>query len=263
MLKVDGLTKQFFPGTPNELTAVDELELELEDGDFLTIIGSNGAGKTTFLNLIAGTMFPSEGRIFLDGQEVTEIPEHARAKLVGRVFQEPGRGTASGMTVAQNLVLALNKGHKGLRIGVSRERRKRFRKELEQLGLGLEERLDEKVLHLSGGQRQALAVLMATLTMPKILLLDEHTASLDPKNASKILNVTEKLVLEKELTTIMVTHDMNQAIDLGNRLVMLHRGSLICDVDNEKKEELTVEKLIDLFSEKDIVDDELLLTSRQ
>ncbi len=263
MLKVDELTKKFFPGIVNELTAVDSLDLELTDGDFLTVIGSNGAGKTTFLNLIAGTILPTEGRIFLDDQEVTEVPEHARAKLVGRVFQEPGKGTASGMTVAQNLVLAQNKGHKGLRIGVNRKRREIFKEELGQLGLGLEDRLDEKVLHLSGGQRQALAVLMATLTMPKILLLDEHTASLDPKNASKILEVTKMLVLEKELTTIMVTHDMNQAIDLGNRLVMLHRGSMICDVNDGQKEELTVDKLIELFSEKDIVDDELLLTTRQ
>lgn len=263
MLKVDDLTKKFFPGTANELTAVDGLNLELNDGDFLTVIGSNGAGKTTFLNLIAGTTFPTEGRIFLDGEAVTDVPEHARAKLVGRVFQEPGRGTASGMTVAQNLVLALNKGHKGLRIGVNRKRRRFFKEELSKLELGLENRLDEKVVHLSGGQRQALAVLMATLTMPKILLLDEHTASLDPKNASKILEVTKKLVSEKELTTIMVTHDMSQAIDLGNRLVMLHRGSMICDVNNGRKEELTVDKLVELFSEKDIVDDELLLTTRQ
>ncbi|MFW6104671.1 MAG: ABC transporter ATP-binding protein [Candidatus Bipolaricaulota bacterium] len=263
MLKVEKLAKKFFPGTPNELTAVDCIDLELTDGDFLTVIGSNGAGKTTLLNLIAGTLIPTGGKIFLDGEEVTNVPEHARAQLVGRVFQEPGRGTASGMTVAQNLVLALNKGHKGLRIGVNRERRKLFREELSGLGLGLEDRLDEKVLHLSGGQRQALAVLMATLTMPKILLLDEHTASLDPKNAGKILEVTERLVTEKELTTIMVTHDMNQAIDLGNRLVMLHRGTLICDVNNKRKEELTVDKLVKLFSEKDIVDDELLLTTHQ
>lgn len=263
MLKVDNLTKKFFPGTPNELTAVDDLDLEMTDGDFLTVIGSNGAGKTTFLNLIAGTTSPTRGRIFLDSQEVTQVPEYDRAELVGRVFQEPGRGTASGMTVAQNLVLALNKGHKSLRMGVNRERRKFFKEELGKLGLGLENRLDEKVVHLSGGQRQALAVLMATLTMPKILLLDEHTASLDPKNAGKILDVTRKLVSEKELTTIMVTHDMSQAIDLGNRLVMLHRGSMICDVNNQKKEELTVDKLVELFSKKDIVDDELLLTTRQ
>ncbi|MBS3736712.1 MAG: ATP-binding cassette domain-containing protein [Candidatus Bipolaricaulota bacterium] len=263
MLKVNNLTKKFFPGTPNELTAVDDLDLEMTDGDFLTVIGSNGAGKTTFLNLIAGTMTPTRGRIFLDGQEVTQVPEYECAELVGRVFQEPGRGTASGMTVAQNLVLALNKGHKSLRIGVNRERREFFKEELGKLGLGLENRLDEKVVHLSGGQRQALAVLMATLTMPKILLLDEHTASLDPKNAKKILEVTKKLVSEKELTTIMVTHDMNQAIDLGNRLIMLHRGSMICDVEDGQKEELTVDKLIELFSEKDIVDDELLLTTRQ
>ncbi len=260
MLRVKNLTKQFFPGTPNELTAIDELDLELSNGEFLTVIGSNGAGKTTFLNLIAGNLFPTKGEIFLDGENVTEVPEHARAHLVGRVFQEPGQGTASGMTMAQNLVLALNKGHKGLGIGVTGSRRKRFRDELSQLGLGLEDRLDEKVLHLSGGQRQALAVLMATLTMPKVLLLDEHTASLDPKNAGKILEITERLVREKELTTVMVTHDMNQAIDLGSRLVMLHRGSLIANVHGERKEQLTVDKLVDLFSQRDIVDDELLLT---
>ncbi|MBS3788530.1 ATP-binding cassette domain-containing protein [Candidatus Bipolaricaulota bacterium] len=261
MLKVENLTKRFFSGTPNELTAIAGLNFELSEDEFLTVIGSNGAGKTTLLNLIAGKMFPTKGKIFLDGQEVTRVAEHLRAKLVGRVFQEPGLGTASGMTVAQNLVLALNKGHKNLRIGVNRERRKLFKEELSRLELGLENRLNERVVHLSGGQRQALAVLMATLTMPKILLLDEHTASLDPKNASKILEITERLVSEKQLTTIMVTHDMNQAIDLGNRLVMLHRGTSVCDVGKQRKRELTVDKLVKLFSEKDIVDDELLLTT--
>lgn len=263
MLRVENLTKRFFPGTPNELTAIDGLNFELSDDEFLTIIGSNGAGKTTLLNLIAGLMFPTEGNIFLDGRDVTRVAEHVRSKLVGRVFQEPGLGTASGMTVAQNLVLALKKSHKSLQIGVTRERRKLFREELSRLGLGLEDRLNEQVVHLSGGQRQALAVLMATLTMPKILLLDEHTASLDPKNASKILDVTQRLVSEKELTTIMVTHDMNQAIDLGNRLIMLHRGSSICDLRENRKKELTVDKLVKLFSEKNIVDDELLLTTHQ
>ncbi len=263
MLKTERLTKCFFSGTANELVAVDELSIELGDGKFLTVIGSNGAGKTTFLNLIAGSLFPSDGRIFLDNQEVTTAPEHIRAKLVGRVFQEPGLGTASSMTVAQNLVLAYNKGHKGLNIGITRERKKLLKDELSQLGLGLENRLNEKVVHLSGGQRQGLAVLMATLTMPKVLLLDEHTASLDPKNAKKILDITERLVSEKNLTTIMVTHDMNQAIDLGDRLVMLHRGSFVCDVNGQKKEKLTVDKLVKLFSERDIVDDELLLTMRQ
>lgn len=263
MLKTERLTKRFFSGTTDELVAVDELSIQVGNGKFLTVIGSNGAGKTTFLNLIAGSLLPSEGRIFLDNREVTTAPEHLRAKLVGRVFQEPGLGTASSMTVAQNLVLAFNKGHKGLNIGVTRERRKLLKDELSQLGLGLENRLNEKVVHLSGGQRQGLAVLMATLTMPKVLLLDEHTASLDPKNARKILDITERLVSEKNLTTIMVTHDMNQAIDLGDRLVMLHRGSSVCDVNGQKKEKLTVDKLVKLFSERDIVDDELLLTMRQ
>ncbi|MBS3813562.1 ATP-binding cassette domain-containing protein, partial [Candidatus Bipolaricaulota bacterium] len=195
-----------------------------------------------------------------NGANVTRVPEHVRAQMVGRVFQEPGLGTASGMTVAQNLVLALNKGHKGLGIGITQRRKKQLHEELEQLGLGLEDRMGERVIHLSGGQRQGLAVLMATLTMPKILLLDEHTASLDPKNARKILEITEQLVTEKNLTTIMVTHDMNQAIDLGDRLVMLHRGSFVADVNGQKKEQLTVDKLVQLFSERNIVDDELLLT---
>lgn len=260
MLHASNLTKYFFPGTPNEIVAVDGLDLELTEGQFLTVIGSNGAGKTTFLNLIAGSLFPSEGKITLDEKDVTDVPEHVRAQMVGRVFQEPGMGTASGMTVAQNLVLALNKGHKGLGIGVTGKRKSFLREELDQLGLGLEDRLSERVTHLSGGQRQGLAVLMATLTMPKILLLDEHTASLDPKNARKILEITERLVSEKDLTTIMVTHDMNQAIDLGDRLVMLHRGSFVADVNGKKKENLTVDKLVELFSERNIVDDELLLT---
>ncbi len=260
MLHANNLTKCFFPGTPNEIVALNGLSIELSEGQFLTVIGSNGAGKTTFLNLIAGSLFPSEGKITLNGKDVTTVPEHVRAQMVGRVFQEPGMGTASGMTVAQNLVLALNKGHKGLKIGVTQDRKSALREELEQLGLGLEERMNERVTHLSGGQRQGLAVLMATLTMPKILLLDEHTASLDPKNARKILEITEQLVTEKNLTTIMVTHDMNQAIDLGDRLVMLHRGSFVADVNGKKKEQLTVDKLVELFSERNIVDDELLLT---
>lgn len=263
MLQVTDLTKKFFPGTVNELTALENLNMELSSGEFVTVIGSNGAGKTTFLNLIAGSVLPTKGSVFLDGEDVTQVPEHDRAQYVGRVFQEPGLGTASGMTVAQNLALAINKGGKGLRIGVTQSRRSLFKEELAQLGLGLEERLNERVIHLSGGQRQGLAVLMATLTMPKILLLDEHTASLDPKNAQQILEITERLVLDKHLTTIMVTHDMNQALEMGDRLAMLHRGSLICNLSAREKKNLTVDKLVELFSQKNIADDELLLTMRK
>ncbi|MFP4588556.1 MAG: ABC transporter ATP-binding protein [Candidatus Bipolaricaulota bacterium] len=259
MLKVSNLTKRFLSGTMNEVVAVDHLNLELDKGEFLTVIGSNGAGKTTFLNLISGTLIPSEGRVYIDEKNVTTMPEHSRAEFIGRVFQEPGLGTAAGMTVAQNLCLALKKRNQGFGMGVTPKRREIFNRELSKIELGLESRLDETVRHLSGGQRQGLSVLMATLTMPKILLLDEHTASLDPKNARKILEITCSLVAEKKLTTIMVTHDMNQALKVGDRLAMLHRGSFVCNLDGRKKEELTVEKLVTLFSERNIADDELLL----
>ena len=263
MLEVTRLTKKFFPGTINEIVALKGLDLRLEEGDFLTVIGSNGAGKTTLLNTIAGTLIPTSGRVFIAGEDVTELPEHSRAQMIGRVFQEPGQGTAAGMTVAQNLVLASRKGGRGLRLGVTEERKERFRDELAKLGLGLEGRLGERVTHLSGGQRQGLAVLMATMIMPSLLLLDEHTASLDPKNARKIMDITERLVKAKGLTTIMVTHDMGQAIELGDRLAMLHRGDIVFQAREEEKEELTVEDLVASFSRgagEGLADDELLLT---
>ena len=263
MLDVRNLTKKFVTGTINEVVALADLNLHLEEGDFLTVIGSNGAGKTTFLNLIAGTYEPTSGEIFIDQKNVTGVPEHKRAVDIGRVFQEPGQGTAPGLTVAQNLSLAVKKGMKGLHYAVTSDRRKMFQTELAELGLGLEDRLDERVRHLSGGQRQGLAVLMATLTMPKVLLLDEHTASLDPKNARKILEITERLVTDKELTTIMVTHDMNQALDVGNRLAMLHRGSILCSLSEEEKHEFTIDSLLELFSRQEVVDDELLLSLKK
>ncbi len=260
MLKVTNLSKKFLEGTNNEVVALKGIDFSMNRGDFLTVIGSNGAGKTTFLNLIAGSLFPSTGRVEIAGEDVTNYSEHERAAYIGRVFQEPGKGTAPGMTVAQNLSLALKKSNRGLRKGVTPKRKELFYEELSKLGLGLEERLDEKVRHLSGGQRQGVAVLMSTLTTPKLLLLDEHTASLDPKNASKIIEITRKLVKEKELTTIMVTHDMKQALDLGNRLTMLHRGEVIYDVNGERKKELTIDDLLESFSERKIEDDELLLS---
>lgn len=260
MLEVNDLSKRFFKGTNNEVVALKKVDFELSEGDFSTVIGSNGAGKTTFLNLIAGSIAPTTGKVLVEGTEVTGYSEHQRAAYIGRVFQEPGKGTAPGMTVAQNLSLALKKSGRGLRKGVTPQRRERFREELRKLGLGLEERLEEKIQHLSGGQRQGLAVLMATLTTPKLLLLDEHTASLDPKNADKIIEITEKLVAEKELTTIMVTHDMRQALKLGNRLTMLHRGKIVYSVNGEKKQSLTIDDLLKRFTERDIEDDELLLS---
>lgn len=235
MLKLQNVTKVFFEGTANEFTAVDKLNLELRKGEFVSVIGSNGAGKTTLMNLIAGTYSPTSGDIYIDGKKCTNMPEYLRAKFVGRVFQDPLMGTAAGMTVAQNLALAYRKGNRGLGIGVTSARRKIFREELSRLNLGLEDRLDDRVEHLSGGQRQSLTVLMATLTTPKILLLDEHTAALDPANAQRIMDLTARLVREKQLTTLMITHNMKQALELGDRLIMLHKGKIILDICGEKK----------------------------
>lgn len=260
MLEVINLSKKFLEGTNNEVVALEKVDFELDEGDFVSVIGSNGAGKTTFLNLIAGSTSPTTGRVVLEGVDMTGYSEHQRAAYIGRVFQEPGKGTAPGMTVAQNLSLALKKSGRGLRKGVTSDRKQRFQEELSKLGLGLEERLGERIRHLSGGQRQGLAVLMATFTTPKLLLLDEHTASLDPKNADKIIDITKKLVEEKGLTTIMVTHDMKQALKLGNRLTMLHRGNIVYDVNGEKKQSLTIDDLLQSFSERNIEDDELLLS---
>lgn len=260
MLEVINLSKKFLEGTNNEVVALEKLSYHLEQGDFVSVIGSNGAGKTTFLNLVAGSTYPTTGKVLVEETNITSYSEHQRAAYIGRVFQEPGKGTAPGMTVAQNLSLALKKSNRGLRRGVTPERKKKFRDELSKLGLGLEDRLEERIRHLSGGQRQGVAVLMATLTTPKLLLLDEHTASLDPKNAEKIIDITEKLVEAKGLTTIMVTHDMKQALDLGNRLTMLHRGNIVYDVNGRKKQALTIDDLLESFSERDIEDDELLLS---
>lgn len=228
MLEVKNISKTFNPGTVNEKQALKGLSLTLRDGDFVTVIGGNGAGKSTMLNAIAGTWKVDEGQILIDGVDVTKYPEHKRAVFLGRVFQDPMNGTAATMGIEENLALALRRGDKRtLRIGINKEERKLYRDMLAKLGLGLENRLTSKVGLLSGGQRQALTLLMATLKKPKLLLLDEHTAALDPKTAAKVLETTESIVNQDRLTTLMITHNMRDAIHIGNRLIMMNNGRII------------------------------------
>lgn len=258
MVVIENLRKVFNRNTVDEKVAIDGISFNLQKGEFVTVIGSNGAGKTTLLNLIAGTYLPDEGRIFIDGHEVTTLPEHQRAKYLGRIFQNPLMGTASSMTVEENLSMAELRGRsRGLSWGVTNRQRKQYRELLKVLGLGLEERLSDRVSLLSGGQRQCLTLLMATLSLPKLLLLDEHTASLDPKTAEIVIDLTDKIVREHELTTIMVTHNMSQAITLGDRMIMLHEGRIQFDVKGEEKKQLTMEEVVKRFGEK--LEDETLL----
>ena len=250
MIVLDRVTQYFHRGSINQVLALDEISLEVRQGDFITVIGSNGAGKSTLLNEIAGTFTPDAGKIRLDEIDVTGWAEYRRARFIGRVFQDPLRGTCETLSIEQNLALALKRGAKrGLSIGVQVRHRLFFRNELGKLGLGLEHRLQDKVGLLSGGQRQALTMLMATLVRPMVLLLDEHTAALDPKTARQILALTRQIVAEQKLTTLMVTHNMQQALHLGNRLIMVHRGRIILDVSGEEKDALTVEDLINRFYE--------------
>lgn len=258
MVVLDGLRKVFNRNTADEKAAIDGIGLEVKEGEFVTVIGSNGAGKTTLLNLIAGTCFPDEGRIFIGGREVTLLPEHRRAKYLGRIFQNPLMGTASSMTVEENLAMAELRGKlRGLSWGVAKRQRERYRELLKTLELGLDNRLSDRVSLLSGGQRQCLTLLMATLSLPKLLLLDEHTASLDPKTAEKVIDLTNRIVRENELTTIMVTHNMAQAINFGDRMIMLHEGKIQFDVEGEEKRRLTLEEVVRRFGEK--LEDETLL----
>ena len=248
MLKLENIHKTFDPGTINEKRALNGVNLLLEDGDFVTVIGSNGAGKSTLLNAIAGVWPIDEGRILIDDIDVTKLSEHKRAAYIGRVFQDPMNGTASDMWIEENLALAFRRGKKrGLKIGITSEERKQYYELLESLNLGLEKRLSTKVGLLSGGQRQALTLLMATLQRPKLLLLDEHTAALDPKTAEKILETTDKIIEKHKLTTFMVTHNMKDAIAHGNRLIMMNEGKIILDIKGEEKKKLTVEKLLNRF----------------
>ncbi len=264
MLKIENVFKTFNAGTVNEKTALKGLNLELQAGDFVTVIGGNGAGKSTMLNAVTGVFGVDSGKITIDGVDVTHLPEYKRAQFIGRVFQDPMMGTAATMQIEENLALAARRGKKrNLRTGISNAEREEYREQLKILDLGLEDRMTAKVGLLSGGQRQALTLLMATLRKPKLLLLDEHTAALDPKTDAKVLEATEKIVRKDNLTTLMITHNMRDAIAHGNRLIMMYEGRVVVDVSGEEKKKLTVEQLLNLFSQasgSDEADDKLLLS---
>jgi len=248
VLVLEKVIKYFNKGTINEVLAINKLDLIVERADFITIIGSNGAGKSTMLSCMAGTIIPDAGRVVLSDRDVTTWPEWKRARYIGRVFQDPLKGTSASLSIEENLALAMRRGKmRGFAAGVSRQDRDHFRDRLKELGLGLENRLKDQVGLLSGGQRQALTLLMATMVKPEVLLLDEHTAALDPKTAQQILELTQQVVEAQKLTTLMVTHNMRQAIALGNRLVMLHQGEVILDLEGEAKRSLTVDDLLQQF----------------
>ena len=263
MLDVQNIRKTFNPGTVNEKTALNGVSLTLNDGDFVTVIGGNGAGKSTLLNAVAGVWPVDSGSISIGGADVTKLPEHKRAKYIGRVFQDPMMGTAATMQIEENMALAARRGRaRTLRPGITRDERERYRETLKILDLGLEDRLTSKVGLLSGGQRQALTLLMAALRKPDLLLLDEHTAALDPKTAAKVLAATERIVQKDHLTTLMITHNMRDAIVHGNRLIMMYEGRIALDIAGEDKKKLTVEQLLAKFGQatgSDEADDKLLL----
>lgn len=248
MLEMTNIYKTFNPNTVNEKLVLQGLNLTLKDGDFVTVIGGNGAGKSTMLNTIAGVHFPDQGTILLDNQDITRLPEHVRATYLGRVFQDPMMGTAANMEIEENLALAFRRGQKrGLGWGITKQEKELYVEKLKMLDLGLENRLTSKVGLLSGGQRQALTLLMATLKQPKLLLLDEHTAALDPKTANKVLELSEQLIYANSLTALMVTHNMKNAIQYGNRLIMMYEGKIIYDVSGEDKKNLHVSDLLEKF----------------
>ena len=264
MLELKNISKTFFPGTVHEKTARDNLSLTLHEGDFVTVIGGNGAGKSTMLNAIAGTFSVDSGSILIDGKDVTRLPEFKRAALLGRVFQDPMMGTAPTMQIQENLALAARRGkHRGLKWGITPQEEQEYYQKLKDLDLGLEDRMKAKVGLLSGGQRQALTLLMAALQKPKLLLLDEHTAALDPRTAAKVLELSDKIVEENHLTTMMITHNMRDAIAHGNRLIMMDAGHVVLDISGEEKKKLTVSDLLTLFSKAsgtEANDDKLLLS---
>ena len=260
MLKLTHISKTFNPGTVNEKKALCDISLDVADGDFISIIGSNGAGKSTVFNAIAGSFYTDSGSIFLDGEDITLQPEHVRAKKIGRLFQDPMRGSAPGMTIEENLALAAGKG--GWFSHISRATREEFRERLSLLGMGLEDRMQHPVGLLSGGQRQALTLMMATFNPPKLLLLDEHTAALDPATAEKVLALTKDIVEKNALTCLMVTHNMQTALDLGNRTLMMDNGRVIYDASGEERDRLNVEDLLVLFREavgKNLDNDRMML----
>jgi len=263
MIRLEKFTKYFHRGSVNQVLALDQIDLVVEKGDFITIIGSNGAGKSTLLNILAGTHAPDGGRLFLGEKEIGQWPEHRRAQFISRVFQDPLMGTCATLTIEQNLALALRRGKgRGFSMGVKKEDRELFRNKLEHLGLGLEDRLSDNVGLLSGGQRQALTMLMATLIPPQVLLLDEHTAALDPKTARQILELTRNIITDQQLTTLMVTHNMRQALKMGDRLIMLHHGKIILDIQGEEKRKLSQEDLVARFYDRrgeELLTDRMLL----
>lgn len=261
MLEVKNIYKTFNPGTVNEKHALNGVSLKLKEGDFVTVIGSNGAGKSTLLNAIAGLWMIDSGSICIDGNDITRLPDYKRARYIGRVFQDPMQGSAATMQIEENMALAARRGKKRtLRKGICQSEREKYREMLKELNLGLEERLTSKVGLLSGGQRQALTLLMATMGKPRLLLLDEHTAALDPKTAAKVLELTEKLVNENHLTTFMVTHNMRDALKYGNRLIMMCDGKIIFDVEGEEKKKLEVKDLLEKFNTAGgIVPDSMML----
>ena len=263
MLELQNIYKTFNPGTVNEKRALNGVSLKLEDGDFVTVIGGNGAGKSTMLNAVAGVWPVDEGTIEIDGVNVTKFPEYKRASYLGRVFQDPMNGTAATMQIEENMALASRRGKfRSLRKGITSKEREFYREQLKTLGLGLEDRMTSKVGLLSGGQRQALTLLMATLKRPRLLLLDEHTAALDPKTAAKVLELTDQIVQRDHLTTLMITHNMKDAITHGNRLIMMNAGKIIFDASGEEKKRLTVQDLLVKFEEaggEDALSDRMIL----
>ena len=264
MLKVNKVYKTFNVGTVNEKTVLRGVDLHLKEGDFVTVIGGNGAGKSTLLNMVAGVYPVDSGSITIDGSNVTKLPEYKRAKFIGRVFQDPMTGTAATMQIEENLALAARRGKmRTLATGISKAERERYRELLRELDLGLEDRLTSKVGLLSGGQRQALTLLMATMNNPKLLLLDEHTAALDPKTALKVLTLSDKIVSKNNLTTLMITHNMNDAIKYGNRLIMMNNGKIIFDVSGDEKKKLTTADLLEKFkisAGEELANDRVLLS---
>jgi putative tryptophan/tyrosine transport system ATP-binding protein len=260
MLSIKNISKTFYPGTVNAKTAIDNLSLEVNDGDFITIIGANGAGKSTLFNAIAGSFYTDSGSIYLDGKNITMLSEHKRARQIGRLFQDPMKGSAPGMSIGENIALAA--GHGGWLSSVSKKDKEIFREKLSLLKMGLEDRMDSPVGTLSGGQRQALTLMMATINPPKLLLLDEHTAALDPATAEKVIELTENIVKEQNLTCMMITHNMQSALSLGNRTIMMNDGKIIFDESGKARDELTVNDLLDKFKEaagKALDNDRMLL----
>lgn len=257
MLKVKKLYKVFYPNTINENKIFNGISLDVNKGDFITILGSNGAGKSTLLNMISGTLKSDDGDIILDGENVTRNDEYKRSKYIGRVYQDPSLGVAPKMTMLENLALADNKGKRyGLSFGIDKKRIDYYKELLKEVDLGLEDKLYNQVELLSGGQRQALTLLMAVMSNPKVLLLDEHTAALDPVTSEKIINITKKIVKERGITTLMVTHNLKQAVECGNRLIMMHRGEIVIDINGEEKKKLnTTEKLLELFDHAHVKED--------